>query len=150
MHIVEIILKLTKEYLAYVAGFFDGEGSVSIAHIKVSGQYYLAVRVVKNIEKVIRDIATNFGFENVVYRDKDYPQLNAKRPNWRLILGNKKAYNFLKAIYPYLIVKRKQAEIGIKFQEMLHSDLDSAVKNKLKEEFKAEIQAVTASKEWVA
>jgi len=141
---------LTNEYLSYIAGLFDGEGSVSIRHNKHTGQHALHVRIAQNIEPVLRSIANNFGFEKCLYKDKEYPKYKAKRIMWRFILGNKKAAQFLNLIYPYLIIKRKQAEIGLKFQEMLHSGISQDEKNRLKPVFKQELQGVTASKEWIA
>lgn len=142
-------MAFTNEYLAWVAGFFDGEGSVSISHIKSTGQYYLHVRIVQNIEHIIKKLSTDFAEGTSVYKDKAYDN-NAKRPIWRLCMGNKRAYNFLKLIYPYLRIKRKQAELGIQFQDMLYSGAPPNEKNILRVKFKEDMMGLNSSPVWIS
>lgn len=88
----------------YWAGFFDGEGSVSITNgLRVS------VALAQKNSFILELAKKQFGGE--VYR-KDKKITNVCH-QWRI---NKKSHvvNFLEAIYPYSIVKKIDIEIGLK------------------------------------
>lgn len=103
--------------LAYFAGFFDGEGSIGIGQHKskscLRGHSNELMVQVSNIWKsVIEEHKRIFGGSIVPVRDSDRTIIL-----WRWTVGAKKAHRFLMAIYPYLDVKRSQAQIAIDFQQ---------------------------------
>lgn len=98
--------------LAYIAGFFDGEGCIHLNRVKRQN-LYLRVVVVQTNEWIIQWLKYSFGGQ--VYkmlREKDH-----HKQRWQWHLYGNQSLEFLKAIRPYLILKRTEAELAIKFQQ---------------------------------
>jgi len=112
--------KQTPVFLAYIAGIIDGEGSIFIAKVlnKKSGTWQHILRVTCGMcdEAPIRLIrgAFNYNSRTCLYRQG---RKESYRPIYQWIISGPMALNFLRKIEPYLLVKRKQALLGIKFQE---------------------------------
>jgi LAGLIDADG endonuclease len=109
-------MKQTKEIkLAYMAGFFDGEGCITIVRQKPNGRgktmrHQLHVIIGQKDGAIMDWIVGNFGGPtHLVKRDGSY--------SWQL--SQNKAYYFLKQILPFLKYKRSQAELGIRFMQRL-------------------------------
>lgn len=92
--------------LAYVAGFFDGEGSATIRMVKATknGKRYprLEARITQNTVEVLEWIRDSFGFGGV-YAKADKRAINEC---WDLRFSHKSARLFLTAIEPHLRIKR--------------------------------------------
>ena len=107
--------------LAYISGFFDAEGAIIIKSFKTKTnlRYQLAVslaNVDRNLLSQIRAIFCNFGSIAKMHGIK-YD--NQKRTyEWRL--ESKQAMFFLRQVYPFLIIKKFEAELGINFQCSLY------------------------------
>lgn len=109
---------LTNEELAYMAGFFDGEGSITIHHNYrpsprgKSPNHTLQVSIGNTDPRVVTWIAANFGGSLVVRREV--------RENHRGVLQwiarSNDAANVLRALLPFLRMKKEQAQIAIAFQ----------------------------------
>ena len=101
------------EQLAYIAGFFDGEGTVSIAPNKTRKKvnYVLTVYIYQQDKAPLELIQKEFGGHFWKGRDRC----------WHLQLGNAKAAHFLVSIYPFLIVKREEARIALEFRSTVDS-----------------------------
>ncbi|RKX50680.1 MAG: hypothetical protein DRP25_05140, partial [Thermotoga sp.] len=104
--------------LKYLAGLFDGEGSVAIVKAKTqysSPNYILNIRIVNTNKELLEKIKSKFG-GSVIKKTKN--KLYGKNHNvcWVWIAQSNIAKNILERILPYLIIKKKHAEIGIKFQ----------------------------------
>ena len=116
-------MKQTKAIkLAYTAGIVDGEGSICIVKRRRHGinsgrstQYFILVSVVQKDGSVIDWLKGNFD-GNVVLKNKANDGSDWIY-QWRI--QDKKAYEFLKLIFPFLLVKKSQAELAIRFQERL-------------------------------
>ena len=98
--------------LSYLAGFFDGEGSISILKrskdAKWNISHFLRVSIGQKDGKTLDWIKDNFGGNvYLVKRDSSFV--------WAL--SDNKAYEFIKIILPYLRYKKPQAELAIRFQE---------------------------------
>jgi len=109
---------MRKVDLAYVAGIVDGEGTICIHQDRAkSGKVYLQLRVdVTNTnEWLIQWLKFALGGHVDVSRRAERGK-NWK-PAWRWSVSANQASAFLKLIYPYLRLKKPQAEIAIKFQE---------------------------------
>ena len=109
-------MKQTKAIkLSYMAGFFDGEGCVTIVRQKPTGRqksirYQLHVMVGQKDGQIMDWIIGNFGGSVYkVSRDNSYV--------WQI--SQNKAYLFLKEILPFLKYKRPQAELGIRFMQRM-------------------------------
>jgi hypothetical protein len=128
----------TNLQLAYAAGIIDGEGSISLTWnssrltkdgSRPSTAPMLYLQMANTHRGVIDWFVRTFGVGTVIvaYRPK--------RPNHRTAYGwrvrNRGACAVLEMLLPYLIIKRPQAELGIRAQKL-------ARKLKLGEEVMAE------------
>jgi len=108
--------------LSYLAGIVDGEGSIIINKDKArrgrtskqnrGESHALLISMGNTNSEVVRWIEERFG--GGTYRQR------RNRPRrdvyfWRV--WGIEAYKLLKKIRPFLVIKRKQAELGITFQE---------------------------------
>lgn len=103
---------------AYLAGFIDGEGCLTIARVRVGKNinklaFHRNIRVGQCSRPVLDWIVSRFG--GTVYKhQKPYD-----RKNWYYywaLTGSKKKYEqFLLGILPYLKVKKLQAKIMLEF-----------------------------------
>jgi len=102
------------EEIAYIAGFFDGEGSIYIS--KSKKQYFLTVSVV-NANLYVLEFIRKLLHIGKVSRN---PDKNMKhRKVYRLRLYSNDAKNFLEIVLPYLRVKTEQAKLAIEFQSRM-------------------------------
>jgi len=113
MSLTEASALITLTNLAYIAGLFDGEGSMTIykgpvspsGTAAVSPTYTLIVGISNNDNCPLLDIQGEFGGSIVKY-NKCY--------QWR-VTGNI-ALAFLREIVPYLRIRKERAELAINFQ----------------------------------
>lgn len=109
--------------LPYVAGLFDGEGYITInkyhhpkgTHIR----YQLFVGIGMTDKPVIEAIAEQFGGMFTSYKSPKKPT-HRRVFEWRV--SSKSAVPFLKAVLPWLIVKKDRANLVLKFQEHMTSN----------------------------
>lgn len=96
--------------IAWAAGFFDGEGSIGIyATGKTGYQYRLSVQVSqKGNTDSLEKFKELFGGQ-ISCQDKS-------QNYWRWMVYSRQAGNMLEIILPYLVVKKKQAEVALSFQ----------------------------------
>ena len=119
---------MTIEERAYIAGLFDGEGSCSFVYRKASknGKRYGRLEAkITNCDKPVLDwVAQSFGSGGVYLGG--HVGVVGRRQAYNFMVSNEQARKFLRAILPYLLVKRTRAE------ELL--ELDSiTVKRRIKE-----------------
>ena len=102
--------------LAYIAGIVDGEGSISIVRrhrfTHQDPSFALLVSVSITDEWVIHYLHSTFG-GSVSLQKRN---IVSRRPVWSWTIRHKQAGELLKAIYPFLHIKKAQAEIAIRFQ----------------------------------
>lgn len=112
-HGVSKVEQLSAEQLAYIAGFFDGEGCVHIGGRRHNSSYNLEVSA-SNTDKAVLDmLQLCFGgrIDTVKKTKSHYKQCY----KWRAV--STQAKDFLSNIKLFLTVKKQQAEIAIAFQE---------------------------------
>lgn len=108
---------------AYVAGLLDGEayiGAIRRAPERshgVSPRYSIRVAVMMADEAPIRVIAGLAGAEASVYL-RDRKQKQHHSPMWVIDLEADRAYALLRAVLPFLICKRAQAEFACELFEL--------------------------------
>ena len=113
----ELILnkrKMTSEELAYIAGFFDGEGYIGV--IEYHNTHKLLVTVTNTDDSIPNLLKDFFGGTIHVYWDGN-PK-HRTRYTWRL--DSKKAVVFLSAIQPYARQKSKHIRLALEFQMTQH------------------------------
>jgi hypothetical protein len=115
--------------LSYLAGFFEGEGTIRIQQSKcrttICGHIYVLYSTLGNTELDIPMIYHRLfrGSIQLYHRPKN----KAQKSVWRWSITTNKALNFLKVIRPYLRTSRKRelADLGIAFQEHKRRGNDS-------------------------
>lgn len=98
-----------KLMLSYLAGFFDGEGSINILkrlRKNFSPEHTLTVAIGQRDGETLDWVKDSFGGNiHLVKRDNSY--------FW--YCSNKKALDFLKEVLPFLRYKKPQAELAVRF-----------------------------------
>src|SRR3989338_8080529 len=111
-----------KELKAYLAGFVDGEGSIGISRLLNPTQpgrrtpVYTPIVTVTNTNKcIISFIKSIFGgYMSIKKGDTIFKRA---KTCYALMMTHRVATNFIKYIFPYLRIKRQQAETVLKFRE---------------------------------
>jgi len=97
----------------WAAGFFDGEGSVSLLRRKRGGfiEHMLAVAVGQNDQRPLLALKAAYGGS----------QCNSKTPSgcWRWRLHGAEAEAFLRRIRPYSIVKADQIDLALELRALV-------------------------------
>lgn len=98
--------------IAYIAGFFDGEGCVRIKQANQGGNsYYVIAHITNTNESILKDVEKLFGGKTRMQeRGK-----NKDVYNW--CVTSSEAVDFLKTLSPFLKEKKEQAELAIYFHE---------------------------------
>ena len=101
--------------LAYLAGFVDGEGNVMIAEAASNGlPSYPRLTVGQTNPEPLIMLEDRFG-GNVHSREIKLE----RKPMFVWVVQNRRAYEALKNLLPYLTVKREQAKLAIEFYEFV-------------------------------
>jgi hypothetical protein len=104
--------KLTDQW---VAGFFDGEGCVSIVRRKRGNwiEHHLSVQISQNDQRPLKAIRKRFGGSQCV----------SMTPSgcWRWRIHGKAADAFLRAIHPFSIVKAEQIRLALVLRSFVGS-----------------------------
>ncbi len=98
--------------LHYIAGFFDGEGSIGV-YRDGRGRHHLRTQLAQNVTPVSSSL-----FESFKHRWGGNLSLDHNRKgscfNWQL--NSSTAVRFLMDIHPYLILKKEQALLALMWQ----------------------------------
>ena len=108
--------------LAYVAGFFDGEGCVCVRKAKPMNsnqniRYSLLVTITNTDLEVLEYIQSVLG--GVLTKRSWY--FGAKKQCYNLYWTSNKGKIMLEKLLPYLWTKKKDAELGIEFQKTVNT-----------------------------
>lgn len=108
--------------IEYIAGFLDGEGYIQINKARDKShrgpRYFMHVSMC-NVNRDVLDEIQKVTGGTVRYYNNHFKRSNGCGYHYRLNMGQRLGYDFLKKVLPYLIVKREQAEIAIRFKESL-------------------------------
>ena len=117
----------SKPELGWMAGIVDGEGSIGVYRVKNEDRTYpyynLRVQVGVTVGQDLSRFVEYFGGSQTLHKQR-YPQ---SKPLVYWILTNGNALRVLKVLLPFLVWKRKQAELGIEFQESKRDSSDSGL-----------------------
>lgn len=102
--------QLTELDKSYIAGFVDGEGYIGI--VRSGDRFILQVSIGQNDPSPLQFIQERYPGSLFLVTPKNGNPIFT----WRL--SCKKAAAFLSEIEPYLINKKTQAQVGIKFQSL--------------------------------
>jgi hypothetical protein len=119
--------------LAYVAGLFDGEGSIVIGYNKPDAtrgrkvpSYWLQVGITNTDRPLIDWLHATF--DGHISDNSHSPSRKNQRPCWVWRTMGTQARAFLQDISPYLRIKKDQALLAIEFQD--HIDTPGFAKRK--------------------
>jgi len=107
---------MDKISLAYMAGFIDGEGSVGLnkCNTRKRFSYRLEVQVMQVDKRPLSFIQGHFG-GSISLRKHDNPKWS---DCWHLVFTDRAAEKLLRAILPYLIVKKERATVVLKYRDL--------------------------------
>jgi hypothetical protein len=106
--------------IGYMAGIIDGEGSVSLRRSNNNRRSFNPMIQVTNTNKEMLNWI-NANFSGAVYKHTwgHYGKHKNEKAAWLWQLKNHNdVEDFLKLIYPYLIIKKKQAELVLKYIDL--------------------------------
>ena len=115
------INSLSVEDAAYIAGFADGEGCIGLhrTHSNTSLRkvtHTVRFRITNTYLPVLQYIMQAIGHGTIVEKIKQHEHL---KDQWEYCVSGVRAVLLLKQLFPYLKVKRLQAEIAFKYFETL-------------------------------
>lgn len=98
--------------VAWAAGFFDGEGCISIR--KTGGRGYgLLIQVTQVNKDPIQKFANLFGGSICLQESR-----GSHKPLWRWCQACRRASESIRYMLPFLIVKQEAALLALQFQNM--------------------------------
>lgn len=123
--------------IAYVAGFFDGDGCVCVD--KQKGGYTIHVNITQCDYNILLQFQQQFGGR----LHKRQPNEETKRTQYQLILSGWDAYNVLVKMRPHLRVKAYVTDLTIKFMNEHYRGPECVEKKELANAISTENQAPT-------
>src|SRR6187455_1804263 len=97
-------------WIAWAAGFFDGEGCVSITQHSRKTTYYMNVSAAQKFPEALNRFCEIVGAGSVSH----YKRLEAHGCDmWSRHVAGRPARGVLELLLPHLVVKRTQAEVAI-------------------------------------
>ena len=103
---------------AYLAGLFDGEGHIVLRRYKglrVDSGVKLECGMVNSNLEILRSLQSLFGGFVCLMKEGGIIHRNKACYQWQL--PARKSVLFLKTLYPYLRLKRVEADIAFSFQD---------------------------------
>jgi hypothetical protein len=100
----------------YIAGLFDGDGCIMINYADKNAQnrkFYMNMQITNNYLPVLEQIQKLWGGN--IYRQPRVKATHNDTFQWKV--SSKRAYAFAKALYPFVIIKKKQVALGLEFQK---------------------------------
>ena len=111
----KIRIKIPKDLRGYLAGIVDGEGYIFIVFSK-STQNYLCGVYIKNTNKRVLEIFVKYFGGKINFRKSSKPN---EKDCYTWTCFGFKAAELCRKVLPYLIIKRKQAELLLEFSKTL-------------------------------
>ena len=141
-----------EQTLAYLAGLFDGEGCIQIDCIVNKGQHarYGLQLTLTNVDpqplRLLREV-----FDGYVFSSQ--PRRPGHRKIWRWRIRSGGAAKCLRALLPFLVIKKVEAEIALRFRQAIDCRKRSTAslsisELRLRERYKQEIED-QRKKQWV-
>lgn len=128
--------------LAWAAGFFDGEGYITISRRNTKGYtgHYLKVGINHVNPKPLIEIQRLLG--GLLKAQNPDKVIGNRKPRYSWSVSTSAAAEVLKQLMPYLNNKNEAAEIGLEFQKTVSKDKKKTSQEitDLREELKAKLQ----------
>lgn len=101
----------------YLAGIIDGEGCLTIQRSRNGKSHTFKIRVSMSHKRVLKEILDNFGGH--LWGPYKRNRSTKEKLIWEWCIYGREAFELLKKIYPFLIVKQEEAHIGWDFCNQL-------------------------------
>lgn len=124
---VKYLKKLTESEKAYIAGFFDGEGSVLIQYNKLQHRCFLQLVVANTYKANIEYLKEKLGGS---FSEHEWPKKFNYKKTWYWRVSSHQAEAILKCLLPYLKIKYRQAKLVLKFRQEKNKGLKHWLKVK--------------------
>jgi len=95
-----------ERWVAWAAGFIDGEGCVALVRDTTRGTY-VRLSVGQRTREPLTFLCELFG--GSIHQEKT-------RPMWKWVVSHRTASKALTELLPYLVVKQDQAALALRFQ----------------------------------
>ena len=111
-------MNLTELQKAYLAGFFDGDGCVSIvkSHKPPYGHYHQLAVMFSQSSKPFLEHWQQITGVGKIYEQRGKSNIAHTRPHYIWRIPSNSGAELLAEIAPYLIIKRRQAALAAEFQ----------------------------------
>jgi LAGLIDADG DNA endonuclease family protein len=105
--------------LEYIAGFFDGEGSIGLYPERCKRKYgiyrhYRFSVSLGNSDPIV-PLYLKARFGGSVHHYERSKKMKNRQDAWLWNMSSKRAAEFLRAILPFLVVKKAQAEVVLEY-----------------------------------
>lgn len=126
------IRNIAKEVKGYLAGAIDGEGYIFIVFSK-STQNYICGVYIRNTDRRLLEVFAKYFGGNIYFLRR---QKSNHKDSYSWQCAGFKAAELCKCILPYLVIKRRQAELLLEFSKTLknnvknNSKLPKCIENK--------------------
>lgn len=113
---------LTEVEASYLAGLLDGEGGIQLRKVHTYDKYRtttycLCISITNTFKDVLLWTQMKVGFGSIYAKNRNL--LGRNKICWEWRATGRRAIDFLRQIYPYLKIKRLQADIAFEFGETL-------------------------------
>lgn len=110
---------MTEVEKAYIAGFVDGDGSIGLRKCH-SERGYIDTLVRLRVTQASKEILDWIGLTTGAGTVRQWARCsNRHRSRFEWYCSGRKALAVIREIYPYLLVKKLQAEIVLKYEETM-------------------------------
>ena len=108
LNLAPLTERLSETDKAYIAGVFDGEGT--IGYYNYRNRHESTCMVTNTDPRIMSWLMLKVGYGNVCSLKDNHHRRKHVVHHWR-IGGRLRVYDFLSAIAPYLIIKKDQAQV---------------------------------------
>jgi len=110
----------------WLAGFFDGEGSIGVyarnQNKQKTAKYYVLVVSLAQSGNIGKQICEKL---QQIYGGTVYIGKSKTKPQWKWTVSADLAQNFLYVLKPFFINKKEEAELGFVFQSLSNKRWDN-------------------------
>ena len=104
--------------LAWAAGIVDGEGCIVLykAKTRTGNAWVLRLTVTNTSKPMVMALQDIFGMGNLIFSPRNNPR---HKDIWRWEVATRKAEQALRLLLPYLVTKRREAELGLASRRLI-------------------------------
>lgn len=105
------MFNMTKEELAYLAGIIDGEGCITVCCWRKTRQHVLRLKIANTNLDLMMWLSDKLNHPYHPTTDNG----TRRRACYEIAISGRRAIQILEEVYPYLVVKHKQAGLAMDF-----------------------------------